>query len=153
MDFMVPKFRRDPNQMVDSVYVGIAQGNRTVTTVTAPSRDGNRMESVRNYGEPIPRGKGGMIATLILGGMVTTLDEMEFLVEGLKEKTFTPRRTSGEIADMCRDLQERRNDAVRYLRKNPSERQAKRPKKVLHLPVGYRMTKTAEPGLSVLARV
>ena len=76
MDFLVPRFRRDPNAMVHSAYVGVASGGRTVTRITAINKDADRFESTRLYAPGMPRGASGRAATLILGGMETSLDEI-----------------------------------------------------------------------------
>jgi len=154
VEVLVPKYRRDPNQMVSSVYVGVASGNRTVTTVVKPSADRTRMESVSTYGEGLPRGASGQIGVLVLGGMVTTLDEMEYIIEAKKEKKFVPKHTPGEIMAMCRLVAERRNEQIREARKlvqrNPSTAPRRRVR--LHLPVGFRYVQTSEPGLRVLRK-
>lgn len=154
----VPKYKRDGNAKVLSLYAGVAPGGRTVTTIVKPSADRNHMETTRVYGAGLVPGQGGRIAVLVLGGMETTLDEMEYLVAAKQEKKFVPRHTGGQIVEMCRLLQARRNEQIEASRKflagNPSE--APKPKKRtvrLHLPVGYRMVKTSEPGLRILARI
>ena len=153
MEILTNRYRRDPNQMVSSAYVGVAHGNRVVTRVTSVNKDADRLDSSRAYGPGIPRGQGGRVATLILGGMETTLDEIEYMVDAIKEKKFVPQRKPGEIAAMCRLLMERRNDRIKYLRKNPSEA-PKRPRgPVLHLPVGVRMVPTGVPGMRVAMKV
>ena len=158
MEILVPKYRRNPNEKVESFYVGVAGGNRTVTTVVKPSLDRNRMEATREYGPGLPRGVGGRIAVLVLAGMETTLDEVEYIVQAKQDKKFVPQRGPGEIAQMGRLLLERRNEAIRarrkYLKANPSEMPKPRKKTVrLHLPVGFRYVGTSEPGLQVLARI
>ena len=157
MDYLVPKYRRNPNAKIQALYQGVADGHTTVTRVVKPSLDGNRMEATSEYGPGLPRGQGGRIGVLVLGGMETTLDEMEYLLESRRQKPFVPQRTGGEVARMCRSLMERRNEQIehwrKYVARNPSE--APKPKKTvrLHLPVGYRYVGTSEPGLKVLARV
>ena len=157
MEFSVPKYRRDPNEKIEAVYSGVTHGNRTVTTIVRPSLDRNRMEATRVYGPALARGEGGRVAVLVLGGMETTLDEMEYILEAKREKKFVPRRNQGEIAQMCRLLQNRRNEAIeaarRRLAANSVTETPRKKKKVLHLPVGYRMVQTSEPGLRVLAKV
>jgi len=155
MEIITPKYRRDPNQLVSSVYVGVAPGNRTVTTVVKPSADRNSMESVSTYGEGLPRGAGGRIGVLVLGGMVTTLDEMEYIIEAKRAKKFIPKRTPGDIVNMCRLLIERRNEQIMEARKQGQRNPSMVPKRKvrLHLPVGCRYVQTAEPGLKVLARI
>ncbi len=151
MDFFAPKYRRDPNEMVHSLYRGVGSGHTVVTQVIKKSRDGDRMEISREHEAGLPRGEGGQIGHLIIGGMETSLDEMEYIMEAKKEKKWEPRRSGKEIVDMCRVLIERRNDRIKYLQKNPSEA----PKRTvrLHLPVGYHMVDTPEPGLKILAQV
>lgn len=155
MEILVPKYRENPNQMVSAVYAGIAPGGRTVTTVVKPSADRNRMEATRVYGEGLPRGVGGQIGVLVLGGMVTTLAEMEYIIAAKQDKKFVPQRKTGEIAGMCRLLAERRNEQIRAARKqartNPSTMPKKRTVR-LHLPVGFRYVNTSEPGLRVAIR-
>lgn len=156
MEHFTPKYRRNPNAKIESLYVGVAPGNRTVARVVKPSLDQNRMEATEVYGPGLPRGQGGRIAVLVLGGMETTLDEMEYLVQAKQSKAFVPQRGPGEIASMCRLLLSRRNEQIearrKYLKGNPSETPKK--KKVrLHLPVGYRFVETKEPGFKVLARI
>ena len=153
---LVPKYRRDPNEKVEAIYSGVAPGNRTVTTIIKPSLDRNSMEATREYGDGLPRGVGGRIAVLVLGGMETTLDEMEYIIEAKKQKPFKEQKKPWEIADMCRLLLQRRNERIlrdrKYYKANPSERPKKRTVR-LHLPVGYRMVNTSEPGLRILAAV
>lgn len=139
--------------MVHSAYVGVAGGHTTVTRITAVNKDADRMDSTRTYGVGIPRGQGGKIATLVLGGMETTLDEIEYILEGVKEKKFVPQRKPQDIVKMCRMLAERRNDAIKHFRKNPSEApKIKTRPKHLYLPVGVRMVQTSEPGLKIAVR-
>lgn len=153
MDFFFPKFKRDPNEKIESLYYGVAHGHQVVTTIVKPSVDRNRMETTRMAAEPgMARGEGGRIATLILGGMETTLDEMEYILEEAKQKRFEFKRTRQDIVKMAHVLLERRNDAIKYYRKNPSEAPKPRPKQ-LFLPVGCRLVDTNEPGLRVLAEV
>lgn len=152
MEVLIPKYRRDPNAMVASAYVGIAPGNRSVTTIHSFNKNTERMETTKVYGEGVlPRGQSGNIGTLILGGMVTTLDEVEYLVEANKEKKFVRRKSSGEIAAMCHELTQRRNERIKYLRKNPSvAANLPKPRRPgLFLPKGVRMAKTSEPGLRI----
>ena len=151
MDWFAPKFRRDPNEKVDSLYAGVAPGGRTVTTVIKKSRTEDAMEATRSYGPGLARGQGGKVVDLILGGMETSLDEVEYLLEGIREKRFVPRRKPGDIAAMCDLLAERHNAQVMHLRKNPSERPKKRTAR-LYLPVGYHMVPTREPGARILQR-
>jgi hypothetical protein len=157
MDFLVPKYRRNPNAKVESLYSGVASGNRTVTTLVKPSLDANRMEATRVYGPGLPRGSGGRIAVLVLGGMETTLDEMEYIIEAKRSKKFIPQRGPGEIASMARLLFARRNEQIearqKYLKANPSEMPKKKRTVTLHLPVGFRYMPTNEPGVRILARI
>ena len=153
-----PQFRRNPNEKVESLYVGVASGGRTVTTIVKPSLDRNRMEATREYGPGLPRGVGGRIGVLVLAGMETTLDEVEYIVQAKQNKKFIPKRGPGEIAQLGRLLLEKRNEAIlarrKYLKANPSEMPKPRKKTVrLHLPVGFRYVGTSEPGLKVLARI
>lgn len=91
---------------------------------------------------------------LVLGGMETTLDEMEYILECSRQKKWEPRKTQGEIAQMCHAVQERRNEQIKYFRKNPSEAPKLRPRRPgLYLPRGYRMVPTEEPGLRVRMKV
>ena len=155
MEILVPKYRRDPNAKVESLYQGVSRSGGTVTAVRMPSADGNRMETTRVYGPGIPRGQGGRVGVLVLGGMETSLDEMQDILEMKQRKPFVPRRTPREITDMCRALLDRRNDAIMAARKqakaNPSEVQRKRTVR-LHLPVGYRLVPTSEPGFMIRDR-
>ena len=153
MEFIVPKYRRNPNEKVYSLYSGIASGNKTVTRMVKKSRDGDYMEATQTSAPMLPRGEGGQIAILVLGGLETTLDEIEYILEARKQKPFRPRRGGKEIADMCRILLERRNDLIRYLRKNPSEAPKKKRSVRLHLPVGYHFAETPTPGLKILAHM
>ena len=148
-----PKYRYAPNVMVQSLYHGVAPNGTVVTRVIKPNADRDALETTRTYEPGIPRGQGGNIATLIIGGMETTLDEVRDILAAKKEKKFVPRRSNKEIADMCRYLLERRNDAIRYYRKNPSEASNLPRKPILHLPVGFHYKDTPEPGLKILARV
>ena len=157
MEILVPKFRPNPNEMVASVYSGVAPGGRTVTSITKVSADRNHMETTRVYGPGLPRGQGGRIGVLVLGGMLTTLDEMEYILAAKQEKQFAPKRTPSDIMGMCRLIAERRNEQVEAARKhalaNPSEMPRKRRTVRLHLPVGVRYVGTNVPGLKVLARI
>lgn len=152
VDWFAPKFRRDPNEKIASLYYGVGSGNTTVTTTRKVGLDCNSIVSEREYGPGLQRGEGGLVGHLILGGLETTLDEMQYILEAKKEKKWVPRKSGKEIVDMCRLLIERRNERVKYLRKNPSEAPKKKTVR-LHLPVGYRMTNTSEPGLKILAEV
>ena len=154
MEILVPKYRRDPNAMVHSAYTGLASGNRSVTTIRSFNKNTERMETSRIYGEGgLARGQSGKVGTFILGGLVTTLAEVEYLVQGIKEKKFVRRRSSSEIVNMCRELTERRNERIKYLRKNPSEASNLKPRRGLFLPKRIRMARTSEPGLSIAVGV
>lgn len=156
MEFLVPKYRRDPNEKIESIYAGVAHGNQTVVRVVKPSLDRNRMEATSAYGPGLARGQGGLVAVLVLGGMETTLDEMEYIVANKQAKEFKPRRKEGEIASMCRLLLARRLEQYearrKYLKGNPSEA-PKRKRVRFYLPTGYRFVNTPEPGFQVVARV
>ena len=152
MEILIPKFRRNGNEKVLSLYQGVAPGGRTVTTLVRPSLDRNRMEATRVYSSGLPRGAGGRIAVLVLGGMETTLDEMEYILEAKRQKKFVPRRGPGDIVAMCRLVAERRNEEIMRQRRNPTNMPKKRRVR-LHLPVGVKYVGTSEPGLRVLARV
>ena len=155
MEILAPKYRPDPNEKVYSLYQGVASGGGTVTVTIKKSRTEDKLEATRTYGpRQVERGQGGQIAVLVIGGMETSLDEMQYILEARKQKTFVTKRTGGEVAQMCQMLRERRNDTIRYYRKNPSE--APKPKKrtvKLHLPVGFRLMDTSEPGFQVVARI
>jgi hypothetical protein len=155
MEILAPKYRDNPNEKVYSLYQGVASGGGTVTVTIKKSRTEDRLEQTRTYGpRQVARGQGGQIAVLVIGGMETTLDEMQYILEARKQKTFVPKRTGGEVAQMCALLRERRNDTIRHYRRNPSE--APQPKKKtvkLHLPVGFHMMNTEVPGFRVMARV
>lgn len=156
MDFFTPKYKRDPNAKVESLYWGVSNGGGSVTRLVKPSVSGDRMAATRTPGLRIlDRGESGCAGILILGGMETTLDEMEYILEARKQKPFVQRRSGKEIADMCRLVIERRNEMIKYLRKNPSELSnlPKKRKVRLHLPVGLRYVPTAVPGLKVLAQI
>ena len=156
MEYFTPRFRRNPNEKIHSIYSGVAHGNRTVTTIIRPSLDRNRMEAAKVYAPGLARGEGGRIAVLVLGGRETTLDEMEYIIAAAQDKKFVPQRGPGEIASMCRLLLNRRNEQIEAARKrrlgNPSEAPRKRPVR-LYLPVGVRMVPTSEPGLKMAVRV
>ena len=153
MEILTQKYRRDPNTMVHSAYVGVAPGGGAVTRLTTVNRDADRMETSQEYSPGIPRGAGGRIATIILGGMVTTLDEVEYIIEGMKEKPFVPLRSNNEISRMCQLVAERRNDRIKYLRKNPSEAPKPRPQgPAFYLPVGVKMRQTPIPGFRIAVK-
>jgi len=152
VDWFAPKHRRNPNAMVHSLYYGVAPGGTTVTRLVKKSVTEDRMAATRSYESGLARGEGGNIATLILGGMETTLDEIEDILAAKQEKKWVPRKTGAEISNMCRYLLDQRNERIKHLRKNPSEIPKSKPKPVLHLPVGYRWAPTAEPGLQIAAR-
>ena len=152
MEFFAPKYRRDPNEKVHSLYYGVGQGHQVLTRLIKKDPGADRMEATKTYDPGLPRGQGGHVGMLILGGMETTLDEMEYILEAKKEKKWVPQRDGKEISEMCRVLIERRNDRIKYLQKNPSEAPKKKTV-MLHLPVGYRYVDTPEPGLKILAKV
>ena len=152
MEYFTPKYRRNPNEKVHSLYQGVANGNRTVTKLVRGAQDANHLEATRTYGPGLPRGQGGNIGVFVIGGLETTLDEMEFILEARKQTPFVARRSGGEIAQMCQALMERRNDAIKYYRKNPSEAPKKKSVR-LHLPVGCRLVGTNEPGMKLVARI
>lgn len=152
MDFYAPKYRRDPNVLVHSLYQGVGPDGTTVTRLVKPSLDGSGMEVTQTYSPGLPRGQGGQAAVLILGGLETTLDEMEYILETRKQKPFVPRRTQSEIVEMCYLLLERRNSLIRHYQKNPSEAPKRKRRARLYLPVGYRMIPSTEPGLKIAAR-
>ena len=151
MDFLVPKHRRDPNEKIEAIYSGVTRGNRTVTTVVRPSEDRTHMVAEREYGPVMERGAGGRVAILVLGGMETTLDEMRDILEMKRQKPFVPRRSPGEIAEMCRLVAEKRNEQIMEHRRRPSGLPKKSVK--LHLPVGARLVDTNVKGLKILAGV
>jgi len=148
--------RRNPNEKIESLYYGVAPGGRTVTSTVRRSADGNRMERTRVYGPPLRRGEGGQIGVLVLGGMETTLDEMEYILAARRAKKFQPVRSSSDIQGMCRLVAERRNEQIeerrKYLKANPSEAPRPQPRRFLYLPVGYRWARTSEPGLNLAVR-
>ena len=153
MELLTQKYRRNPNAMVHSAYVGVAHGTRTVVRVSALNKDAQRIETTRVYSAGLPRGQGGRIATIVLGGLETTLDEVEYILEGIKEKKFVPERTPVDISRMCQMVAERRNDRIKYWRKNPSEAPKAKPKPNFYLPAGYRMAATSVPGLRLPVKV
>jgi hypothetical protein len=156
METFTPKYRRDPNAKVESLYFGVSNGGQAMTSMVTRAVNSDGMEATRSY-EPttLQRGESGQAGIFIIGGMETTLDEMEYLMEIQKARQFVPRKTGGEIANMCRDLMERRNDTIRYYRKNPSEVPKLQPKKTarLYLPAGMRWANTNEPGLKIAVGV
>lgn len=157
MEILAPKYQLRPNDMVETMYVGVTNGNKTVSRIVKPAPDGNSLMAFNRYGEQMPRGEGGRVGVFVLGGMVTTLDEMRYIAEAKMEKRFVPRHSRSEVVDMCRVLQARRNEQIearrKYLKGNPSEA-PKKPKRTVRLllPVGFRWAPTSEPGLSVIAR-
>jgi len=156
MELLIPKYRRNPNEKVESAYWGVANGMRTVSAVVKPSHDRNRLEATGEYGKGLPRGEGGRIGILVLGGMETTLDEVEYILESKRHKQFKAQRKSYEVAQMCRVLAEQRSERIEAARKmlqaNPSLAKAM-PRKQLYLPTGYRYVATQEPGMKVLMKV
>jgi len=150
-EWFAPKYRRDPNAMVHSLYHGVAGNNKIVTRIIKPDADGNRMEATRVYEPGLERGQGGNIATLIIGGMETTLDEMEDILAAKKDQKWVPRRSNSDIAEMCRHLMEMRNEKILEARKNPSTHKQP-PKPAFYLPVGVRMVDTPIPGLKIVSR-
>ncbi len=152
MDFFAPQFRRDPNERIHSLYTGVADGGTTVTAIRRVSADRNSLETTRVYGPGLERGQGGQIATLILGGLEATLDEVEYIAEAKRQKKFIPKNSPSDVVKMCHLILERRNDTIRAQRKANVITGTPRRKVTLHLPVGFRMVNTTEPGLRVLAR-
>ena len=138
--------------MVQSIFQGAGPGGSTVTRVVKKSPDGDYLEGTQSFGTGLGRGVGGLAGIVVMGGMVTTLDEMEYIAEARRQKTWVPRHSNNEIAKMCQHSGERHNEAVMEARKrNPNP--PKKKKVTLFLPVGYRMAETSEPGLKILARV
>lgn len=122
-----------------------------MTRLVKVAPDRNHLEATRTFEPGLERGQGGQVGVFIMGGLETTLDEMEYLLEAKKEKKFRPQRSGGEVAAMCRLLLERRNELIKHYQKNPSA--APKKKKVrMYLPVGLRYVSTSEPGLKMLAR-
>ncbi len=153
MEFFTPKYRRDPNAPVHSAYIGLTQGRKVVTRIVKRNPDG-KMETTIIEEPHLQPGEGGFVAHIILGGMETSLAEIEYLIEANREKKFVPRKSNKQVADMCRLLLEKRNEQIKYLRKNPSElSNLPKRKPILHLPVGFHYKDTPEPGLKILARV
>src|SRR3990167_2063996 len=147
MDILTNNFKRDGNAKVQALYWGVSPLGGTVTTILKKHPTEDRLETTRVFGPTIERGTGGRAAVLVLGGMETTLDEMEDILAMARAKKFKPKRTQGEIAAMCEHLRERRNEAIWEARKTaPAEPKKKRTIK-LYLPVGYRMEETGVPGL------
>lgn len=152
MEHFTPKYRRDPNEMVHSIFQGPGPGGSTVTRIVKKSPDGDYLEATQSYGTGLERGVGGLAAIVVMGGMVTTRDEMEYIAEARRQKTWVPKRTNNEIAKMCQHSGERHNEAVMEARKRNPNPPKKKPV-TLYLPVGYRMAETSEPGLKILAKV
>lgn len=152
MEIVTQNHKRDPNQKVQALWTGIASGNRTVTTVWKPSADRNSLEATRVYGPAMPRGQGGRIGVLVLGGMETSLDEVEAIAEAARAKKFKARRSMGEIASMCRMVADMRNEAIMDARKRAPTPRPRRPSRRLYLPTGCRYVPTSEPGLKILVR-
>ena len=153
MNWFAPKFRRNPNEKIHSLYFGVADGNATKTRLVKPSHDKTRLEATETLGPMLARGQSGSAGVFILGGLETTLDEMEYIAECAKEKKFVQRRSNGEIAAMCRELLFRRIEQSKYFRKNPSEAPKPKKRNILYLPVGFRWVQTSEPGLKVALKV
>lgn len=151
MEILTNRYKRDPNAMVHTAYVGVAPGMRTVTRITQVDKAGDRLATSHLYGPGIPRGAGGRVATIILAGMETTLDEVQYMLEGIREKKFVPERKPSDISKMCQMVAERRNERIKHLRKNPSEASnlPKPRRRGLYLPKGYRMVQTREPGFKI----
>lgn len=153
MEFFTPKHRDDPNEKIAYLYHGVAAGGRVITKIIKADPEKKHLVSESVFEPGIPRGQGGNIGTLIIGGLETSLAEMQDIMAAKQEKKWVPRKSNSDIAEMCRYLLEARNDAIRYYRKNPSEIPPKKPKPILYLPTGCKMVQTAEPGLKILAQV
>lgn len=158
MEFLAPKYRRDPNEMIDTIYHGVVPGGRTVTAIRRVSEDRNHMVTDKQYGPGIPAQQGGRVGVFIMGGLETTLDEMTDLLNERRNEPMQVQKQPWEVAKMCHDLMAKRNQIIEDQRKlqarNPSMRPRRLPTRpVLHLPSGFRMKETSEPGLKVLARV
>ena len=151
MQILLQNHKDNPNQMVHSIYSGVSRYGGTVTAITKPSADRKYMETTRIYGPALPRGQGGMIGVLVLGGMETTLAEVRDIIAARQAKKFVPKRNVSEITQMCRLVADRRNELIMEARKRAGPKPKK--KVVLHLPVGFRYVNTSEPGLRVLARI
>ena len=156
MEILTPKYRRNPNELVQSLYQGVssvAGGQASVVVKKHPTED--RMQRIITpVSGGLQRGQGGMAAVLVLGGMETTLSEMEYILEARQSKKFVPKRTSGDVAEMCRLVANKRNEQIMAARKLPQAASAPKPRRPgLYLPRGFKMVPTSEPGLKIRARV
>ena len=155
MEILAPKYRRNPNELVHSLYQGVSSlvgGQANVIVKKHPTED--RMQrTITPASGGLQRGQGGMAAVLVLGGMETTLAEMEYILEARQSKKFVPKRTSGDVAEMCRLVADRRNEEFMAARKLPQVASTPKPRRRgLYLPRGFRMVPTSEPGLKIRVR-
>lgn len=150
--WFAPKYRKDPNAMVQSLYRGVSRSGQIETRIVKPDADGNHLEVTRTYESGLPRGQGGIIGNLILGGMVTTQAEMEDILAEKQEKKWVPKNTNSQIVKNIRELQAARNDRIEHLRKHPSEAPAVKKKNVLFLPVGVKWANTQIPGFQIATK-
>ena len=148
MEILTNNYKRNPNEKVHSLYQGVSTLGGSVVALTKKHPTEDKMQRIITPTDGLARGQGGLAAVLVLGGMETTLDEMEYILEARRQKKWTPTKTGGEISQMCQLVAERRNEQIKHYRKNPSEAPKVR-KRGLYLPRGYRMEKTDTPGLKV----
>lgn len=157
VQILAPKYRQNPNAPVHSAYTGVSNNGRTVTAITRVAPDGNHLMTERVEGPSLPRGAGGHVGTLVLGGLVTSRAEMEDIMQYRAAQQFKPRRKNGEIAKAIYQGLALRNQAIedarRYYKGNPSEMPKRKKKVRLYLPVGYRFVPTGVPGLSLRQKV
>ena len=66
MEHFTPKYRRDPNEMVHSIFQGSGPGGSTVTRVVKKSPDGDYLEATQSFETGLERGVGGLAAVLVL---------------------------------------------------------------------------------------
>ena len=152
MDILTTHYKRNPNEKVLSLYRGVSSGGGGVQVLVKKHPTEDRLQRIITPVETLVPGQGGLAAVIVLGGMETTLDEVEYILEARRQKKWEPRRNGSEIAEMCRVVAEKRNEALLHFKKNPSEVPAR--KKVgLFLPTGYRMVRTKEPGLRISVKV
>ena len=153
MDILTNAYKRNPNEKVHSLYQGVSSfgGGANILVKKHPVED--RLQRIITPAESLARGQGGLAAVLVLGGMETSLDEMEYILQARQSKKFVPKRTNGDIAEMCRLVAERRNEQIGDARAHPVSRAPVKPKRGLFLPRGYRMVQTKEPGFKIRMKV
>ena len=105
MEILTNNYKRNPNALVHSLYQGVSVLGGSVIALTKKHPTEDRLQRIITPTDGLARGQSGLAAVLVLGGMETTLDEMEYilearpvLAEGLSDGKDRHARLEGEGA-------------------------------------------------------